>query len=111
MDDTTFKVNFAALCSAINYTSNPAQVKVYKNMLNDLSNEEFVNAIHTVIQTHRFTSLPTVATIREAARGNAEDNAINAKCAYTNKQPCLRYVLALECRAHDSLRGQSTPVF
>ena len=56
----------------------PAKLELYYDVLCELTDEQFKNAINQILKTNKFAALPRAAEILEFAQGKASDEPIKA---------------------------------
>lgn len=79
MNHSEFYAPFLGLCEVFNRpTPSKEYVKLYFRALECLTAAEFEQAVTAVLQTRKYTNMPTPGEIMEHAHGNPDDAAILA---------------------------------
>lgn len=78
MPERNDRLAFASLIAALGTTFGDsgmpkAKADIYYEFLKDISIDALKRAVDTIIRTRKYSSLPTIAEIREAALGRDED--------------------------------------
>ena len=75
-DKGTFYARMMAVAETFDKKMSDEQLKIYYEVLQDLTIDEFSDAMTEVLRTHKYNSLPKPAAFLEAANGTKEDNAM-----------------------------------
>ena len=78
LDERKFNEGMAMLCEMFDRQPSKFLLSGYFMVLQDLSDEEFDQAIRSVMGSHRFAKMPLPAEIKEQIRGLNQDAAIVA---------------------------------
>ncbi len=83
----SFSVGFTGLCEVYNRKPSETLTLTYYEVLKTMTDDDFTRAVSTILETRRFTNLPTPAEILQAITGDASDRALLAfeKVVYARK--------------------------
>lgn len=73
-----FKIEFAGLCEVFDREATKSLAHAYYEVLKDMSDDDFSQAISVVLKTRKYTKLPLPNDIREGLTGNVATAAIVA---------------------------------
>ena len=92
-EDRRFAILMAALSTAFNDDSlTREKIEIYRKYLSDIRITDLERGVHQIIKTRKYSSLPTIAEIREAAIGNNSDALeLEAAAAWGELRRC--YIL------------------
>jgi len=79
LNEKIFAEYFTVLCEVFKTASTKLLLEVYYRALQELSDEEYKNAVSLIIKERVYKGLPLPAEILEKAKGNDSDRAIIAK--------------------------------
>lgn len=78
LNEKEFNQGMAMLCEVFERKPTEFFLTAYYSVLQDLTDDEFLRAVSSVLASHRFAKMPLPAEIKEQIRGASQDAAIIA---------------------------------
>ena len=76
LNKKVFSEGFAGMCEMFGKEPSPALLKLYYEVLKQLTGEQFKSACVHIVSTHKYNSLPKPAEFLEFVHGVPEDRAL-----------------------------------